>query len=98
MTKKMKKSKTVPDADPCVRCGYCCKQRPCCYGKDDGTGKCSFLEVADEHLMIFSCGKRDEIMELEKESSVPMFDNYCSSSFMNTTRSAVLKKILGKND
>lgn len=94
MIKKMQKSKTVPDADPCVRCGYCCNRGICGYGQDDGNGKCSFLKVADEHLMIFSCGKRDEIMELEKNSSVPMFDNYCSSSMMNTTRSAVLKRIL----
>lgn len=93
MIKKMKKSETVPDADPCVRCGYCCNRMICSYGQDDGNGKCSFLEVVDEHLLIFICGKRDEIMELEKGSRIPMFDNYCSSSFLNTTRSAVLKKM-----
>jgi hypothetical protein len=90
----IKKSKTVPNADPCVRCGYCCNKIICHYGQDDGNGQCKFLELADEHLLIFSCGKRSEIMELEKNSSIPMFDNYCSSSFMNTTRSEVLRKIL----
>jgi hypothetical protein len=45
--------------------------------------------------MIYSCSKRDEIMELEKDSNVPMFDNYCSSAFMNTTRGEVLSR-LGK--
>jgi hypothetical protein len=103
MIKKMtdiqkNESKTVPNADPCVRCGYCCKQRPCSYGKDDGTGKCCFFKVADEHLMIYSCSKRDEIMKLEKDSNVPMFDNYCSSAFMNTTRGEVLSKLGKTND
>ena len=91
-------SRTVPNADPCLRCGYCCNRRPCNYGQADENGKCVFLELTDEHLLIFSCGKRDEIMEQEKDSNVPMFDNYCSSSFMNTTRSAVLRKILKNND
>ena len=87
------KSRTILDADPCMRCGYCCNRRPCNYGKDDGNGKCEFLEVADKDLKIFSCGKRDEIMEAEKGSNIPMFDNYCSSSLMNTVRNEVIKKI-----
>lgn len=91
----MNKSRTVPDADPCVRCGYCCNKTLCHYGEDDGEGKCKFLELVDENLVIFSCGKRDEIMEKEKDSDVPMFDSYCSSSYMNTTRSGVLSR-LGK--
>lgn len=95
----MKKiSRTVPDANPCVRCGYCCNRTVCNYGEDDGNGKCRFLEVADEHLLIFSCGKRDEIMKMEKGSNIPMFDHYCSSSFMNTTRGEVLRKISETND
>ena len=96
MNLQKKKSKTVPNADPCVRCGYCCNRTICSYGEDDGNGKCRFLEVAIEHLKIFSCGKKDEITEMEKNSNIPMFDNYCSSSFLNTTRSAVIKKM--KND
>jgi len=89
----IKISKTVPDADPCVRCGYCCNKTLCNYGEDDGNGKCRFLEVADEHLLIFSCGKKDGIMEREKGSNIPMFDNYCSSSFMNDVRNEVIKKM-----
>jgi hypothetical protein len=89
------KSRTIPDADPCVRCGYCCNKIICNHGEDDGYGKCRFLELVDEDLMIFSCNKRDIIMEMEKGSNIPMFDNYCSSSLMNTTREAVIKKILG---
>ena len=46
--------------------------------------------------MIFSCEKRDEIMDMEKNSNIPMFDNYCSSALMNTVREAVMEKI--KND
>ena len=89
----MSKSKTVPNADTCVRCGYCCNKTICSYGEDDGNGRCRFLEVAAEHLLIFSCGKRDEIMEIEKNSNVPMFDYYCSSSFMNDVRNKVIEKI-----
>ena len=100
MPKKMiniqeNKSQTIPDADSCVRCGYCCNKRFCNYGEDDSNGKCKFLKVADQDLMIFSCDKRDEIMNMEKGSNVPMFDNYCSSSMFNTARDEVIKKILG---
>jgi hypothetical protein len=45
--------------------------------------------------MIFSCGKRTEIMESEKDSSIPMFDNYCSGSAFNTVRQAVIDKMKG---
>lgn len=93
MIKKMQKSRTIPDADPCVRCGYCCNKTICCYGEDNGNGKCTFLEVADKQLLIFSCGKRDEIIEMEKDSNIPMFDYYCSSSFMNTVRNEVINKM-----
>lgn len=77
----------------CVRCGYCCNKVICHYGEDDGEGNCRFLKLDDDHLMIFSCEKRDEIMEKEKDTTAPMFENYCSSTLFNTTRSEVIQKI-----
>jgi hypothetical protein len=88
----MDKSRTAPGSPPCVRCGYCCNKTICFQGEDDGTGHCRFLELTDDHLMIFSCGKRTEIMESEKDSSTPMFDNYCSGSAFNTVRHDLMNK------
>ncbi len=88
-----KNSRTAAGSPPCVRCGYCCNKTICFIGEDDGVGHCRFLELADDHLMIFSCGKRTEIIESEKNSSIPMFDNYCSSSAFNTVRNEVIRKM-----
>ncbi len=92
------KSKTVPDADPCVRCGYCCSKSICSYGEDDGNGVCRFLKLVDEKLLICACEKIGEIKEMEKDSTVPMFDNYCSSSAFNTVRNEVIRRGENKNE
>ena len=88
-----KNSRTAAGSPPCIRCGYCCNKTICFKGEDDGSEHCRFLELTDKHLMIFSCGKRAEIMESEKDSSIPMFDNYCSGSAFNTVRQAVIDKM-----
>jgi len=80
--------------DPCVRCGYCCTKGPCCYAvyDIDKPYKCAFLEVSDEELGTFSCGIRNAIMEMEKDSKTPMFGEYCSSSAFNSIREAVIER------
>ena len=80
--------------DKCVRCGYCCSRGPCRYSVYDANKpyKCIFLENANKELGTFSCTIRDDIMDREKKSSTPMFDNYCSSSMFNFLREEVIRK------
>ena len=87
-----KNSRTAKGQPDCVRCGYCCNSGICNRGIDNGDGKCVFLEVFNEELGTFSCGIRYQIMEAEKDSNFPMFDNYCSSAFMNDIRNEVIRK------
>ena len=83
---------------PCVQCGYCCLKTPCGYGKSDSEYEgCIFLVQEDTELKTYKCSKYDEIVEKEKGSSYPMFDNYCSSSLHNTVRQAVVEKMAKKN-
>ena len=83
-------SRTTEGEPPCVKCGFCCHQAICCHGESDDNGMCVFLEIDDMHLGTFSCTLRSQIMDIEKGSPVPMFDNYCSSSMFNNFRDQVL--------
>ena len=78
---------------PCVMCGYCCTVRACGYGKFMADGKCKFLKENDPELGTFKCSLYDKIKEEEKDSKVPMFDNYCSSSVLNTVREEVIRRM-----
>jgi len=91
-----KNSRTAQGQPPCVRCGYCCNKRVCLIGEENDEGKCHFLEVANKELGTFSCKIRKEIIESEKDSTTPMFDNYCSGSVLNSVRNEVIRKM--KND
>lgn len=86
------KSRTTTGVPPCVRCGYCCNRSICSYGKNDGHGRCRFLEKDDIKIGTFKCAIRSEIMEREAGSSIPMFDYYCSSSVFNDVRDDVIRK------
>lgn len=88
-----KNSRTAQGEPPCVRCGYCCNKRVCFIGVEDEEGKCNFLEVADEKLRTFSCKIRETIIEMEKNSLTPMFDNYCSGTVFNDVRDKVIAKL-----
>ncbi len=88
-----KNSRTAPGQPSCVRCGCCCNKRVCVNGVEDGFGDCRFLEVADKELGTFICRIRDVIMEAEKDSSTPMFDNYCSGSLFNDVRDEVIRRM-----
>ncbi len=78
-------------ANPCVQCGYCCSVGPCHYGHWEN-GKCSFLLVDNKEVGTFKCKLYENIKKKEKQSSTPMFDEYCSSSLGNTVRNKVMKK------
>ncbi len=73
----------------CVRSGFCCKQGPCPYGKWDAVRhQCEFL--LGEAPGSYSCGKYDEIMELDPEQMIsPAFGAGCGS--LNSDRLAILK-------
>lgn len=87
--------------EKCLRCGYCCQKGPCPYAEWDRNKpyKCIFLELTDESLGIHSCKIMDKIWMNEAESDIPpMFDNYCSSPFMNDVREEVIRKIKKANN
>ena len=75
----------------CVRSGFCCKQSICPYGKwDKELHQCEFLEGVAPGS--YSCGKHDEIMELDPEQLVsPAFGAGCGSTLFNEDRDVVLK-------
>lgn len=53
----------------CVRCGYCCMKRPCCYGEvDPATGWCCHLVLYKEtdSYKQYACAKYDEIVKAPK--------------------------------
>lgn len=85
------KSRTTTGVPPCVRCGYCCNKVICGYGEHDKNGKCWFLMEDDPRFGTYRCTIKNKIMEKEEGSSTPMFDNYCSSSAMNTIREKVIR-------
>jgi len=90
-----KNSRTAQRQPSCVRCGYCCSKGVCVNGMlIVSTQKCAYLKIDDEDLGTFSCTLRDKIIEAEKDSKTPMFDNYCTSSVFNTVRDAVIKKMI----
>ena len=64
----------------CVRSGYCCQTAPCPWGVSvDGGVACRFL-VGDTPGG-YSCGRYDEIMELDPGQMVsPVFGAGCCSS------------------
>lgn len=65
----------------CVKCGYCCTKRPCCYGEwNSERSQCEFL--TSDNL----CSKYDEIKAIEFKSMYPMFGSGCSSSLFNERR------------
>ena len=72
---------------PCVKCGYCCSQGPCIYGrvKPDGTG-CVHL-TPDTFCAIY-----DQIVADPNSVSSPAFGAGCSSSLFNTVREAKIRK------
>ena len=80
------------DTGQCVQCGYCCRVRACSYGQwDPEDKKCIFL--FDNN----TCGKYDEILEIEKGSMYPMMGSGCSSTLFNTIREEKIRSLNDNN-
>ena len=77
------------EAYPCVQCGYCCCIGPCHYSHWENR-KCVFLLIDDKEKGTFKCKLYKNIKAKEKNSNVPMFDKYCSSSLGNRVRDKVI--------
>ena len=77
---------------PCVKCGFCCRQGACSYGRWDASrGACAFLTGDDK------CSKYDEIVETEKDSAMPMFGCGCSSPMFNERRNRKIRAMYAAN-
>lgn len=79
---------------PCVRSGFCCKQAPCSAGEvtSETDQACKFLEVDREvqGVLIYRCGKHEEITARPGYGMLPMFGSGCSSTLFNEGRQRVL--------
>ena len=93
----MDMTRTAKWKDPCLRCGYCCKKGPCHYAEwaEDKPYECIFLKLENKEVGTYSCEIRDRIIDSEKESCIPMFDDYCSCPLFNDMRDKVKER---KND
>ena len=84
--------------NPCVNCGYCCKQGICGYGKyDEKKKRCIYLKIYNKKIRTYRCLKYKEIVEQEKDSEYPMFHCGCSSSLFNNDRKIVLNNIQSRS-
>lgn len=82
---------TVHDKE-CVRCGFCCKQSPCVYGKAQSSRnpRCIYLSFDSCILCTYRCTKWEEIQTLEKNAQYSMCDSGCSSTLFNFDRNKVI--------
>jgi len=75
-----------PGASPCVGSGYCCKVRPCPFGK--GT-PCVHLKPVDG--LRYTCGIAEEIMTKPGWELSPAFGAGCSSTLFNADRARIIR-------
>ena len=68
---------------PCIHCGYCCRQAPCCYGENTNTSNACIHLTEDNKCGIYDKVKHDII-------SPAMGAGCCSP--MNTDRRDLLRK------
>ena len=75
-----------PDLPKCVRCGYCCMQKPCSFGHwNYETERCEFL-VWDEKENCYGCGIIEEIKAVPAAIIDPAFGAGCCSPNNNPQR------------
>lgn len=85
-------------SQPCLRCGFCCKQGLCSYGEPDPHGQCVHLQPAEklEGVVLYSCARYEEIKERERDCRYPMFGGGgCSSTLFNEDRDNVAAALDG---
>jgi hypothetical protein len=88
---------STPIDSRCVKCGFCCKQGPCPYGKwDKEKHQCAFLEEQPDKTYL--CGRYAEIVahieDCGHRDDCPAFGGGCSSTLFNRDRDEIIAKIL----
>lgn len=80
----------------CVGCGFCCRTAICVFGQMNGTHSkgdtCQFLAKVGDQWRCRLYLEAPEPLRKDMEISMGMGAG-CSSSFFNTEREAVLKKL-----
>jgi hypothetical protein len=75
---------------PCVRCGFCCKQGPCQFGAwDEYKKQCVHLTGYSPGQ--YTCSIAHEISRKPGSEMSPAFGAGCSSSLFNKDREAALR-------
>lgn len=86
-----------PGAASCVGSGYCCKQRPCGFGKvvSESDNSCMHLtpvETNGKHQR-YTCGIYDYIITQKGWEHSPAFGAGCCSPLFNSDRNAIIREI-----
>jgi len=93
VSSKGKPLQLVPGVKPCIRCGFCCQQAACTFGRwDHKLHRCVFLQQAKDGR--FDCSRYHEILRMPLTAwfSTPAFGAGCSSS-LNSARQKLEKDL-----
>ena len=75
------------DLGQCVKCGFCCRQGPCAFGKWDRINKrCRYLTMNNE------CEIYEKIISIPQSIWNPAFGKGCCSK-LNTSRKERLEEL-----
>ena len=85
---------STPIGSRCVRCGFCCKQAPCPWGKwDDKKQQCAYLERQPDRTYL--CSRYTEIITSAENTDIcPAFGAGCSSPLFNVDRNEIIIQIM----
>lgn len=84
-------------ARPCVGSGFCCKKRPCSWGKWNETRtQCEYLtEVVETRQQVrHTCGIAKQILDEHGWQVEPAFGAGCCAALGNTAREAIIAENL----
>jgi len=76
---------------PCLRSGYCCKQRPCPYGEVTSPSNPSCRHLQRDESGRYECGIYDQIVRQPGSEISPAFGAGCCSP-MNSDRQDLVEK------
>tara|TARA_R110000823_G_scaffold26515_1_gene77271 strand:+ start:360 stop:749 length:390 start_codon:yes stop_codon:yes gene_type:complete len=82
---------------PCVRSGFCCKQKPCPFGKATSKTNFACVYLGGDEAGEYYCEKYEEIQAGMPENGAdfsPAFNTGCSSTLFNPARTKVILKIM----
>ena len=98
MQQAARKGATIEFAS-CVRSGFCCKQRPCPFGKPTSEDNLACIYLGGDKPGNYFCEKYDEIQAGMPDNMAdfsPAFGGGCSSPMFNEDRDKVLLEIKGR--